>query len=205
MTRKEMLSFTAEDINSMNKEELLQLAKAEQKAIKDARYRLKNAGMETSASRQLSDAGNISAKKSMTRNELMREVAKGRTILNYKTLQVSDARKVEQEMLSTFQSEIARNPTKHEMKAVWQIIDKIRDSNPALTTVGGTNPHTSIKQAVYDVVHENKKGNRAIGKKQLEYLRTLAEEKLSNLYEERQYKHEAELYEFDEDEEDFPF
>lgn len=205
MKRDEMLSLTAEDINSMSKEDLLKLAKAEQKAIKDARYRLKEKGLDTSASRSLGKSGNISAKQSMTRNELMREVVKGRTILNFKTLYVSDAKEVEKEMLSTFQSEIARNPTKAELKAVWQIIDKIREENPALTTVGGTNPHSSIKQAVYDVVHENRNKRGKIGKKQIENMKSIAENKLKEIYQERQYDHEKELYGFDEDEEDFPF
>ena len=78
MKRDEMLSYTAEDISKMNKEELLELARAEQKAIKDARYRLQNAEINSPALRQIQEVGNISAKKSMTVNQLRHEVTKGR-------------------------------------------------------------------------------------------------------------------------------
>ena len=155
MKRSEMLSYTAEDINKMNKQQLLELAKAEQKAIKDARYRLEQAEINAPALRQIQKAGNISAKKSMTVNQLRREITKGRVILNYRTSTVREARNVENEIVGALSSRLNKPElTEDQSKTLWKIIDRMReaDEKALLNTSKLRYVPTSTQNKVYDVM-----------------------------------------------------
>lgn len=157
MKRDEMLSYTAEDISKMNKKELLELARAEQKAIKDARYRLQNAEINSPALRQIQEVGNISAKKSMTVNQLRHEVTKGRVLLNYETITVGRAREVENEIIGALANRIHQPElTKEQSKTLWKVIDKLREAdNKALLNTSDLRKVSDAQYKVYALMKKH--------------------------------------------------
>lgn len=200
MKRDEMLSYTAEDINKMNKQQLLELARAEQKAIKDARYRLQEAQINAPALRQIQEAGNISAKKSMTVNQLRREIAKGRVILNYRTSTVREARKVESEIVGSLSSRLkAPSLTEDESKTLWKIIDRMReaDEKALLNTSKLRYVPTSTQNRVYDIMVQNGyTGSGELDDDELDRLYNLVENELKIDYDVRSGIDEDEAREY---------
>ena len=200
MKRSEMLSYTAEDINKMNKQQLLELARAEQKAIKDARYRLQEAQINAPALRQIQEAGNISAKKSMTVNQLRREIAKGRVMLNYRTSTVREARKVESEIVGSLSSRLnAPQLTEDESKTLWKIIDRMReaDEKALLNTSKLRYVPTSTQNRVYDIMVQNGyTGSGELDDDELDRLYNLVENELKIDYDVRSGIDEDEAREY---------
>lgn len=166
MTRDKMLSYTTEDINRMNKQQLLELARAERKAIKDARYRLKQSDVQYSpAEKYLEESGNISAKESMTVNELREQVTRGRVILNYQTLYVGDAREVENKMLASMSERLGAEISPEESKAMWDIIKKIGEEEPTLLNTPDIKYiPKETQQRIYDIMIEDKSTHKTRGK-----------------------------------------
>lgn len=200
MKRSEMLSYTAEDINKMNKQQLLELAKAEQKAIKDARYRLEQAQINAPALRQIQEVGNISAKKSMTVNQLRREIAKGRVMLNYRTSTVGEARKVESEIVGSLSSRLnAPQLSEDESKTLWKIIDRMReaDEKALLNTSKLRYVPTSTQNRVYDIMVQNGYiGSGELDDDELDRLYNLVENELKIDYDVRSGIDEEEAREY---------
>lgn len=157
MKRNEMLSYTAEDINNMNKQELIELGKAERKAIKDAKYRLIKSDVQYSpALNYLNEKGNISIKKSMSINELRREITKGRVILQMKTLYVKDARKLQKDMIDTLSARLGSTITPEQSKLLWQLIDRVKDTEPVLLHTGDLSYiPKEIQQRVFQTMVES--------------------------------------------------
>lgn len=196
MTREEMLSYTIEDINKMTKSELLELARSERKAIKNARYRQKHSDiMDSAAMRNLEETGNISAKESMTVNQLREQVARGRVILNYQTLYVGDARKVQEKMISQMSERLGHELTPKESKQMWDIIAKVREENPALLNTPNLNYiPKETQQRVYDVMmkyqqqvrSESKSGRMRMTKRRMNELYNIITDALKFDYMERE-------------------
>lgn len=192
MTREEMLSYTIEDINKMSKSELLELARSERKAIKNARYRQKHSDiMDSPAMRNLEETGNISAKESMTVNQLREQVTRGRVILNYQTLYVGDARQVQEKMISQMSERFGRELTPKESKQLWDIIDKVREEYPALLNAPKLNYiPKETQQRVFDVMmsynRKHKIGKRNLSKKSMQELYNTTVDELIFDYMERE-------------------
>lgn len=165
MTREEMLSYTAEDISKMNKSELLDLARAERKAIKDARYRLKAADIDSPAARYLDESGNISVKESMSVNELREQITRGRVILNYKTLYVGEAKDVETKMRGALSERLGEDMSKADSKLLWDIISKVAESEKSLLSVTEL-PYIprQAQQRVYEIITEYNQKHKKRGK-----------------------------------------
>lgn len=210
MTRDKMLSYTAEDINNMDKQQLLELARAERKAIKDARYRLKQSDVQYSpAQNYLEETGNISAKESMTVNELREQVTRGRVILNYQTLYVGDAREVETKMLSSMSERLGAEISPEESKAMWDIIKKIGEEEPALLNTPDIKYiPKETQQRVYNTMIEYKQSHRqrgkGISKYRMNQMYKTALNTLKSDYRERERgASKQRFYEVDDWEEDF--
>lgn len=133
MKREEILQYTGDDINNMSEDELYRLGKAIQKNIKDSLYRLKKENLSTPARKQIEKSGNISITKKMNQGVLKREVAKGLTMVRYKTGTVSGAREVEanmkQGLLNRLQGRLdVSDITEDESKTMWDIIKRLGES-----------------------------------------------------------------------------
>ena len=159
-SREELLQYTPEEINRMTKEQLYQLAKQEQKNIKDSLYRLKKEGLSTPARKQLEKTGNISARKNMTAGQLKHEVMKGQVILRYKTGTVTGAKQVEQSMkegfLGRLQSRLdVKNITEEESKTMWDVIKRLGESPETKTLLDTTDMKyipKETQQRVYEIM-----------------------------------------------------
>ena len=159
MTRDELLSYDAEQINRMTKEELLQLAKAEQKNLKDAMRRLRKEDLMTPALKRFQKTGNISAKKSMTLNQLRHEVMKGQVMLRYKTGTVTEARKfsenVRETLLSSLSGRLDEPITEQASANLWKMIAKLVENAPALIDAPDLKyVPKETQQKVYDIIKQ---------------------------------------------------
>ena len=164
MTRDELLSYDAEEINRMNKEELLALAKAEQKNLKDAMRRLRKSGIKTPASKQYEKTGNISAKKSMSLNQLRHEVMKGQVMLRYKTGTVSGAKEfledVRGNLLTQLSGRLDEPITETQSENLWTIIAKLVEDAPGLIDAPDLKyVPAETQQRVYDIIKITEKLN----------------------------------------------
>lgn len=164
MTREEMLSYTAEDISKMNKSELLDLARAERKAIKDARYRLNAADIDSPAARYLDESGNISAKESMSVNELREQITRGRVILNYKTLYVGEAKDVETKMRGALSERLGEDLSQADSKLLWDILKRVAEDNQALLDAPEINYiPKAAQQRVFQIINDYNKNHKQRG------------------------------------------
>lgn len=196
MTRDELLSLTPDDINRMSKEELYQLAKAEQKSLRDARRRLRKAGLDTPALR-IYEEGTISAKKNMTAGELKSQVMKGQIMMRYKTGTVTEARKVESSLLEAVGKRVGGELTSAESKNMWKIIDRLAETKPGL--LGITDPdYIPVKSQMiaYDFV-KDKGLSDSLSPEEVDEAVNEAEKYFRSKYEDYELDNSEEFYEFD--------
>lgn len=202
MTRDELLSYDAEDINKMTKEELYQLAKAEQKNIKDAMRRLRLNKLDTPALKRYEAAGNVSAKKSMSRNELLHQVMKGQTMLRYKTGTVSEAKKfqksVRHSLLTSLEGRLDADISPTASKNLWKVISKLTQEAPGLINAPDLKyVPKEAQQKVYDVMKNNELLNKELTQEEEEQLYSQTFDSLVEDYEKADDFDEEDLYGFD--------
>ena len=160
MTRQELLSYSAEDINKMNKAQLLELAKAEQKNLKDAMRRLRQSELDTPALKQFEKVGNVQAKKNMTAGELKREVMKGQVMLRYKTGTVGTAKASQAAMKEGLIGRLSSrlnvdNITEDESKAMWKVIARMQENAETKALLDTPNEKyipKETQQKVYEIM-----------------------------------------------------
>lgn len=201
VTRAEMLSYSAEDINSMTKADLLKLAKAEQKSLKDAMRRLRQRGLDTPALKQFSESGNIKARKDMTAGELKHEVMKGQTMLRYKTGTVTQAKQVAKNTLNQLGERFdASGLTVQDSKTFWGIIGKVREENPALLQTPDLNYiPKQIQAIVYDVMTQQKTKytGKLTPRREANFYRKVTDALISEYEARKSDFDDSEFYEFD--------
>ena len=210
MTREELLSYDAEEINRMNKTELLALAKAEQKNLKDAMRRLRKEDLMTPALKSFQKTGNISAKKSMTLNQLRHEVMKGQVMLRYKTGTVAQARQfsesVRSSLLTSISGRLEEPITEQASKNLWSMISRLVESAPTLIEAPDLKyVPKETQQKVYDLIKqvENKTGTSFLNRDLSDEDEDMLYEKLKNILEPK--NNDESGHDDEEDDDLYPF